>query len=183
MHAARALWITMIRWPTLSGFPLFDWVQCFFLCFLETKCKNVLISFLVLRILSLFFHSSLLHFWKKMLFWLVRGFGSLPIIFISVEAYFFYTHTIVIFSFSSKCWNKTSMSFVFMPYKSSMSSIFMLIRLQCLLFYGLWDFNVFRLLHFQRLQCLLSFTLSKTSMSSIFYTFKEFNVFYLLHNH
>ena len=39
---------------------------------------------------------------------------------------------------------------------------------------------VFSLLCFQRLQCLQSFTFSKTTMSSIFYIFKDFNVFSLL---
>jgi len=44
------------------------------------------------------------------------------------------------------------------------------------------DFNALSLLHFQRLQCLQSFTFSKTStMSSVFYIFKDFNIFSLLH--
>ena len=43
------------------------------------------------------------------------------------------------------------------------------------------DFNIFSLLHFQRFQCLQSFTFSKTSMSSVLYIFKDFNVFSLLH--
>ena len=48
-----------------------------------------------------------------------------------------------------------------------------------------WEINFtcinFSLLHFPRLQCLQSFTFSKTTMSSIFYNFKDFNVFCLLY--
>ena len=43
------------------------------------------------------------------------------------------------------------------------------------------DFNIFSLLHFQRFQCLQSFTFSKTSMSSVLHIFKDFNVSSLLH--
>ena len=46
-------------------------------------------------------------------------------------------------------------------------------------FYIFKDFNFFSLLHFQRLQCLLSFMLSKTTMSLVFYAFKYYNVFSL----
>jgi len=46
-------------------------------------------------------------------------------------------------------------------------------RLQCPLFYIFKEYNVFSHLHFQILQCLQSFTLSKTTMSSIIYVFQR----------
>ena len=65
------LWLEL-RWNTcmceiytpLRGFPLFECIQCFLWCSLETKFKLILISFLVLWISSLCFHFSLLHFEK-----------------------------------------------------------------------------------------------------------------------
>ena len=50
-------------------------------------------------------------------------------------------------------------------------------RLQCLLFSDSKTTMSFAL-HFQRLQCLQSFTFSKTSIS-FFYAFKDYNVFFL----
>jgi len=43
--------------------------------------------------------------------------------------------------------------------------------------YAFKDYNVFSHLHFQRLQCLQSFTLSKTTISSAIYAFKDYNIF------
>ena len=52
-------------------------------------------------------------------------------------------------------------------------------RLQCLLFYDSKTTMSFDLC-FQRLKCLQSFTLSKTSMSFVFYGFKNYNIFSIL---
>jgi len=54
------------------------------------------------------------------------------------------------------------------------------IRIQYLLSFMLSKTSMTSALWFMRIQCLLSFTLSKTSMSSVFYAFKDFNVFCLL---
>ena len=70
--------------------------------------------------------------------------------------------------------------FTFQRFQCFLSFTFQ--RLQCLqslhlqyfnVFYLLHfkDYNVFGHLHFQRLQCLQSFTLSKTTMSSVIYAF------------
>ena len=70
------------------------------------------------------------------------------------------------------------------------SAIYTFKRLQCL-YLRFKDLNVFSHLHFQRLECLQSFTLSKdqnvfiyiykTSMSFIIYILQSSNVFCLLH--
>jgi len=89
---------------------------------------------------------------------------------------------------------KTSMSSVFYIYETSMSSVFHISKefnVLCLLLF-LQDFDVFNLLHFQRLQYLQSFTFPKNSMSLVFYFYKtstslvlhiskDFNVFNLSH--
>jgi len=53
------------------------------------------------------------------------------------------------------------------PWDSISSFFIFSTTLMSFVFYTFKDFNVFYFLRLQRLQCLLSFTLSKTSMSSI----------------
>jgi len=80
-------------------------------------------------------------------------------------------------SLQSFTFSKTSMSSVFYAFKDYIVFYFMIPRLQCLLLYDFKDYNVFSLLRFQRLQCLQSFMLSETTMSSVIYAFKDYNVF------
>ena len=67
--------LVCVKFYTLERFSSIQLNLVFLLMLFRKKCKSILISFLVLRILSLRFHSSSLHFWKKcVLFWLVWGF-------------------------------------------------------------------------------------------------------------
>jgi len=97
------LWLEL-RWNSclceiytpLRCFPLFEWIQCFLWCFLETKCKMILISFLIMWNPSLCFHFSLLHFEKCC----SDQFGDW---FFTKHVHNFCNYTIIICNFSLLC--------------------------------------------------------------------------------
>ena len=80
---------------------IFEWIRCFLLCFLETKCKLIIISFWLceIHLCSFISHCCIL----KHVVLISLGIESLKSLFIAFEAYLFYTSTIIIFSFSILC--------------------------------------------------------------------------------
>ena len=102
-----------LRWNTclcknytpLRDFPLFEWIRCFLLCSLETKCKLILISFGSVNFI--FVLSFLTIEYLKNVVLITLEVDSLQVMFIvfGVEILkHFYTHIIVICScFSILC--------------------------------------------------------------------------------
>ena len=56
------------NYAPLRGFPLPEWIGCFLLYSLETKCELMLISFGSVNFLFVL-SFLIVAFWKKMLFW------------------------------------------------------------------------------------------------------------------
>jgi len=122
--------------------------------------------------------------------WALHNFSLHCIVAYKTGIYFILGWSLHVHAFQNPCFTSGYDSIDFSLYTNCQNPIAWFIGLNVLCFfhktqrpllYDSKDYDVFSHLCFQRLQCLPSFTLSKTTMPSFIYAFKDYNVFSHLH--